>query len=216
MGATLAAAFWTVVPEPLKCRVGSRAAFKSFQRNGQHVFFLTYPADNVFKWIPRSLFTTYALPSVHDQNNRSAPPLRAALSDSPDQPRSRKAHVSRWRDVPASRRFLQPSFRKTSALAAGRRGTNARPSSSIIQFCMFKCIWMHHVRHVAAEMRTGRGARWWGTERIRVPEGRQSSFSQIMMLLKLEGRRQQLELANEAANQASSVQQPDYLQCRET
>lgn len=64
------------------------------------------------------------------------------------------------------------------------------------------------------------------TERIRVPEGQQPSFfsqriSEITMLLELESRRQRLliitrELANEGANQASSVHQPDYLQCQET
>lgn len=42
-----------------------------------------------------------------------------------------------------------------------------------------------------------------------------------MVLLELESRRQHLfvitrELANEAANQASSVQQPDYQQRQET
>lgn len=64
------------------------------------------------------------------------------------------------------------------------------------------------------------------TKRIRVPEGQQPSFfpqriNEIMMLLKLESRRQRLliitrELANEGANQASSVHQPDYLHCQET
>lgn len=110
------------------CWVGSEAAFKSLQRNGRDVFFLTYPTDNVFKLIPRSLFTTYALPSVHDQNNRSAPPLRAALSDWPDQPRSRnakqvsssetQAHVSRWRDLPVSRRLT--ALRASSRRASGK------------------------------------------------------------------------------------------------
>lgn len=147
------AALWTVVPEPLTCRVGSRAAFKSSQRNGQDVFFLTYPADNVFKLIPRNLFTTYASPSVHDQNNRSALPLRAALSDSPDQPCGRnakrvsssetQAHVSRWRDLPASRHLA--ASRASSRRASGKLNFTPGTCSLLLPHAAEQMLGRHHL-----------------------------------------------------------------------